>query len=188
LMDLAQILGPAGRSLQHYTIHCYRCAYRLPIYVYMCRAHPWFAQLHEPCPRNKAQTWPIIVGCPRAADYPATLNVSSGTKHRTPKSATAPSSHLSLVYSRVPTSTLHSNPPIGNRTPTSSSPHVHHHHIPPHNMSRRPNPAADRAEQNRATLKNLVKLEGNKTCSDCKRNKRTLLPPYHPGRPVSVYV
>ncbi|KAH3913804.1 hypothetical protein HBI56_057650 [Parastagonospora nodorum] len=38
-------------------------------------------------------------------------------------------------------------------------------------MSRRPNPAADRAEQNRATLKNLVKLEGNKTCSDCKRNK-----------------
>jgi stromal membrane-associated protein len=40
-------------------------------------------------------------------------------------------------------------------------------------MSRRPNPAADRAEQNRATLKNLVKLEGNKTCSDCKRNKRT---------------
>lgn len=39
-------------------------------------------------------------------------------------------------------------------------------------MSRRPNPAADRAEQNRATLKNLVKLEGNKTCADCKRNKR----------------
>ncbi|KAL6709826.1 ARF GAP with effector function(s) [Coniothyrium glycines] len=38
-------------------------------------------------------------------------------------------------------------------------------------MSRRPNPAADRAEQNRATLKNLVKLEGNKTCADCKRNK-----------------
>ncbi|KAF2624492.1 ArfGap-domain-containing protein [Macroventuria anomochaeta] len=38
-------------------------------------------------------------------------------------------------------------------------------------MSRRPNPAADRAEQNRATLKNLVKLEGNKACSDCKRNK-----------------
>ncbi|KAF1940362.1 ArfGap-domain-containing protein [Clathrospora elynae] len=38
-------------------------------------------------------------------------------------------------------------------------------------MSRRPNPAADRAEQNRASLKNLVKLEGNKTCSDCKRNK-----------------
>ncbi|KAF2849562.1 ArfGap-domain-containing protein [Plenodomus tracheiphilus IPT5] len=38
-------------------------------------------------------------------------------------------------------------------------------------MSRRPNPAADRAEQNRTTLKNLVKLEGNKTCADCKRNK-----------------
>ncbi|KAF2713447.1 ArfGap-domain-containing protein [Pleomassaria siparia CBS 279.74] len=38
-------------------------------------------------------------------------------------------------------------------------------------MSRRPNPAADRAEQNRATLKTLVKLEGNKSCADCKRNK-----------------
>ncbi|PVH95662.1 ArfGap-domain-containing protein [Periconia macrospinosa] len=38
-------------------------------------------------------------------------------------------------------------------------------------MSRRPNPAADRAEQNRATLKSLVKIEANKTCSDCKRNK-----------------
>ncbi|KAF1962648.1 ArfGap-domain-containing protein [Byssothecium circinans] len=38
-------------------------------------------------------------------------------------------------------------------------------------MSRRPNPAADRAEQNRATLKSLVKLEANKSCSDCKRNK-----------------
>ncbi|KAF2654788.1 ArfGap-domain-containing protein [Lophiostoma macrostomum CBS 122681] len=38
-------------------------------------------------------------------------------------------------------------------------------------MSRRPNPAADRAEQNRATLKSLVKLEANKSCADCKRNK-----------------
>jgi len=38
-------------------------------------------------------------------------------------------------------------------------------------MSRRPNPAADRAEQNRATLKKLVTLEGNRTCADCKRNK-----------------
>lgn len=46
--------------------------------------------------------------------------------------------------------------------------------VPP-TMSRRPNPAADRAEQNRATLKNLVKLEGNKTCADCKRNKRRQL-------------
>ena len=43
-------------------------------------------------------------------------------------------------------------------------------------MSRRPNPAADRAEQNRATLKSLVKLEANKSCADCKRNKRMLLP------------
>ncbi|KAI9759258.1 MAG: hypothetical protein M4579_002467 [Chaenotheca gracillima] len=39
-------------------------------------------------------------------------------------------------------------------------------------MSRRaPNPAADRAAQNQATIKNLLKLEGNKTCADCKRNK-----------------
>ncbi|KAF2735884.1 ArfGap-domain-containing protein [Polyplosphaeria fusca] len=38
-------------------------------------------------------------------------------------------------------------------------------------MSRRPNPSADRAEQNRATLKSLVKLETNKSCADCKRNK-----------------
>ncbi|KAF2804690.1 ArfGap-domain-containing protein [Mytilinidion resinicola] len=38
-------------------------------------------------------------------------------------------------------------------------------------MSRRPNPAADRAAQNTQTLKSLVKLEGNKSCADCKRNK-----------------
>ncbi|KAF2837496.1 ArfGap-domain-containing protein [Patellaria atrata CBS 101060] len=38
-------------------------------------------------------------------------------------------------------------------------------------MSRRPNPAADRAAQNQQTLKTLVKLESNKSCADCKRNK-----------------
>ncbi|KAI9787439.1 MAG: hypothetical protein M1816_007487 [Peltula sp. TS41687] len=39
-------------------------------------------------------------------------------------------------------------------------------------MSRRPpNPVADRAAQNQQTLKSLVKLEGNKSCADCKRNK-----------------
>lgn len=39
-------------------------------------------------------------------------------------------------------------------------------------MSRRPPaPGADKAEQNRATLKALVKLESNKSCADCKRNK-----------------
>ena len=38
-------------------------------------------------------------------------------------------------------------------------------------MSRRPPAAADRSEQNRATLKQLVKLESNKSCADCKRNK-----------------
>jgi stromal membrane-associated protein len=35
-------------------------------------------------------------------------------------------------------------------------------------MSRRP---PDRSAQNQATLKQLVKLEHNKTCADCKRNK-----------------
>ncbi|KAK4159083.1 hypothetical protein QBC43DRAFT_327846 [Cladorrhinum sp. PSN259] len=39
-------------------------------------------------------------------------------------------------------------------------------------MSRRPaNPSAERAAQNTATLKNLLKLEPNKMCADCKRNK-----------------
>ncbi len=38
-------------------------------------------------------------------------------------------------------------------------------------MSRRPPPSADRAEANRSTLKQLVKLESNKSCADCKRNK-----------------
>lgn len=41
-------------------------------------------------------------------------------------------------------------------------------------MSRRaPNPAAERAAQNQATIKSLLKLEPNKVCADCKRNKRT---------------
>lgn len=40
-------------------------------------------------------------------------------------------------------------------------------------MSRRPpNPAAERAAQNQQTIKNLLKLEPNKVCADCKRNKR----------------
>lgn len=38
-------------------------------------------------------------------------------------------------------------------------------------MSRRPAAGADRAAQNAQTLKALVKLEGNKVCADCKRNK-----------------
>ncbi|KAL9024974.1 MAG: hypothetical protein Q9196_006121, partial [Gyalolechia fulgens] len=39
-------------------------------------------------------------------------------------------------------------------------------------MSRRPpNPAAERAAQNQQTIKTLLKLEGNKGCADCKRNK-----------------
>ncbi|KAF2434122.1 ArfGap-domain-containing protein [Tothia fuscella] len=37
-------------------------------------------------------------------------------------------------------------------------------------MSRRA-PAEDRAEKNRNTLKQLVKLESNKSCADCKKNK-----------------
>lgn len=39
-------------------------------------------------------------------------------------------------------------------------------------MSRRPE--ANRAAQNQQTLKSLVKLESNKSCADCKKNKRTL--------------
>ncbi|KAI1431098.1 hypothetical protein GGR50DRAFT_681453 [Xylaria sp. CBS 124048] len=39
-------------------------------------------------------------------------------------------------------------------------------------MSRRPpNPAAERAAQNQQTIKSLLKLEPNKICADCKRNK-----------------
>ncbi|KAG5981439.1 hypothetical protein E4U55_002943 [Claviceps digitariae] len=39
-------------------------------------------------------------------------------------------------------------------------------------MSRRaPNPAAERAAKNQATIKSLLKLEPNKVCADCKRNK-----------------
>ncbi|KAI2472825.1 ArfGap-domain-containing protein [Annulohypoxylon bovei var. microspora] len=39
-------------------------------------------------------------------------------------------------------------------------------------MSRRPpNPAAERAAQNSQTIKSLLKLDANKICADCKRNK-----------------
>ncbi|KAK3350127.1 hypothetical protein B0T25DRAFT_505519 [Lasiosphaeria hispida] len=39
-------------------------------------------------------------------------------------------------------------------------------------MSRRPpNPGAERAAQNQLTIKALLKLEANKVCADCKRNK-----------------
>ena len=38
-------------------------------------------------------------------------------------------------------------------------------------MSRRTPSGPDRTEQNRATLKQLVKLESNKSCADCKVNK-----------------
>lgn len=39
-------------------------------------------------------------------------------------------------------------------------------------MSRRvADPKAERAAQNQQTLKSLLKLEGNKVCADCKRNK-----------------
>ena len=40
-------------------------------------------------------------------------------------------------------------------------------------MSRRaPDPAAERAARNANTIKSLLKLEGNKQCADCKKNKR----------------
>ena len=38
-------------------------------------------------------------------------------------------------------------------------------------MSRRPGVSADKAAQNQQTLKQLVKLEGNKSCAECKKNK-----------------
>ncbi|KAK3998348.1 hypothetical protein QBC44DRAFT_314306 [Cladorrhinum sp. PSN332] len=38
-------------------------------------------------------------------------------------------------------------------------------------MSRRANPTAETAARNTATIKNLLKLEPNKVCADCKRNK-----------------
>ena len=38
-------------------------------------------------------------------------------------------------------------------------------------MSRRGPSTADRAAQNQETIKALLKLEGNKVCADCKRNK-----------------
>lgn len=38
-------------------------------------------------------------------------------------------------------------------------------------MSTRRPPGPDKTEQNRSTLKSLVKLESNKSCADCKRNK-----------------
>ncbi len=37
-------------------------------------------------------------------------------------------------------------------------------------MSRRAGP--DRAAENQQTIKTLLKLEGNKVCADCKKNKR----------------
>ncbi|PGH11057.1 hypothetical protein AJ79_05099 [Helicocarpus griseus UAMH5409] len=36
---------------------------------------------------------------------------------------------------------------------------------------RAPNPAAERAAKNQAVIKNILKLDCNKTCADCKRNK-----------------
>lgn len=60
----------------------------------------------------------------------------------------------------------------------SASPLLFQHHLQIASviMSRRSAVSDSRVEQNRATLKNLVKLESNKTCSDCKRNKRLSLP------------
>ncbi len=41
-------------------------------------------------------------------------------------------------------------------------------------MSRRPPPneKAAQAAQNQATIKQLLRLDSNKVCADCKRNKR----------------
>jgi hypothetical protein len=42
-------------------------------------------------------------------------------------------------------------------------------------MSRRATPS--QAAQNQQIIKNLLKIECNKICADCKRNKRELCPP-----------
>lgn len=54
-------------------------------------------------------------------------------------------------------------------------------------MSRRATPS--QAAQNQQIIKNLLKIECNKICADCKRNKRELLPaPGYPGLVVSAYI
>ena len=50
-------------------------------------------------------------------------------------------------------------------------------------MSRRATPS--QAAQNQQTIKNLLKLDYNKTCADCKRNKRGSLPSPSPEVPCS---
>jgi hypothetical protein len=54
-------------------------------------------------------------------------------------------------------------------------------------MSRRANPT--QAAQNQQTIKSLLKLESNKICADCKRNKRECPPSFERRllRPV-VYI
>lgn len=47
--------------------------------------------------------------------------------------------------------------------------------------SRGGNAAAERAAQNQQTIKTLLKLDANKNCADCKRNKRDLLISTTPG-------
>jgi len=54
------------------------------------------------------------------------------------------------------------------------TPHKRTHLLLTHylsSMSRRPNPAADKAAANQAVIKNLLKLSANRVCADCKRNK-----------------
>jgi hypothetical protein len=51
-------------------------------------------------------------------------------------------------------------------------------------MSRRAPP--DRAAQNQQTIKNVLKLNCNKICADCKRNKRTGPTPLAPLWHISV--
>ena len=47
------------------------------------------------------------------------------------------------------------------------------HVTEPYNqMSRRPQQSAESVTRNQQALKNLVKIESNKSCADCKRNKR----------------
>jgi len=101
---------------------------------------------------------------------------------------------IGLNFDQRPKSTYLTQLATSNHCIPNSSPHLKKHNFVSHckdfsshyillKMSRRaPDPAAERTARNAQTIKSLLKLEGNKSCADCKRNKRTLLGNKHfPG-------
>lgn len=116
-------------------------------------------------PTAETQRFSIVGQTIPQASYP-------GNRH----TIQSPGRHLTHRFKSIPF-----NPPLCNRNVSPAISRVdlptgsylllanRTHHI----MSRRvPNPAAERAAQNTATIKSLLKLEPNKVCADCKRNKR----------------